>query len=292
MKAVIKSQELAFEAGRLLLTTRAYTQQLDKERLVKLKGKFETSEEAVVMEKSIVKLIKAALLHHGTCTGNYHPCVLELDLRLGFAGFKDGFTRALDGDERSLERSKCLSWLHLLAAVPIVMALVSGRDPMRLGVAVQIAETALAFMKDDSRRWEALLEPQGLSLWEYELVVRMHQLFAIYTMPAGMPTAAVLRQAIKVADDDGDDSSSVCLRHILCHAIFLGAEGPSFMVAEVTAILKKAVAAMKKAESWTNPIVVLPPEIYWPCVGVAVHWKAVIREDPSFWQSRMPAYAS
>lgn len=51
MKTVIKSRELAFEAGRILLTTRAYTQQLDKERLCNLTGTLEASEEAVVMEK-------------------------------------------------------------------------------------------------------------------------------------------------------------------------------------------------------------------------------------------------
>lgn len=51
MKAVIHSQELAFEAGKLLLSTRAYTQELDMERLSKPKGTFETSDEAVIMEK-------------------------------------------------------------------------------------------------------------------------------------------------------------------------------------------------------------------------------------------------
>lgn len=51
MKAAIQSQDLVFEAGKLLLSTRAYTQELDEERLSNLKGKFETSEEAAVMEK-------------------------------------------------------------------------------------------------------------------------------------------------------------------------------------------------------------------------------------------------
>lgn len=152
MEAEIKSQELAFEAGRLLLSTRAYTQDLDRERLSKLKGKLETSEEAVVMEKvplcaqsckvclaqstvtlrlkmqtwgcfitsvarslggscgarsalhacsfwlswcvclqqSIVKILKAALLHHGICPRTHTPCFRELDLRLALAGIKDG----------------------------------------------------------------------------------------------------------------------------------------------------------------------------------------------------------
>lgn len=51
MKVAIQSQELATEAGRLLLSTRAKTQQLDVERLSNLKGRFETSDEAVIMEK-------------------------------------------------------------------------------------------------------------------------------------------------------------------------------------------------------------------------------------------------
>ncbi len=42
----------------------------------------------------------------------------------------------------------------------------------------------------------------------------------------------MLRKALKVADDDGDDSSNICLRWLLCYAILLGAEGPSFSVAK------------------------------------------------------------
>lgn len=44
----------------------------------------------VACEQSIVKLVKAALLNHGTCLKIYMPCVLELDLRLGYAGVSDG----------------------------------------------------------------------------------------------------------------------------------------------------------------------------------------------------------
>ena len=51
MEVGIKSQELATEAGRLLLSTRAKTQQLDMDRLCDLKGNLETSDEAVVMDK-------------------------------------------------------------------------------------------------------------------------------------------------------------------------------------------------------------------------------------------------
>lgn len=47
----MESKELAFEAGRLLLSTRAHTQEEDVERLFNLRGKLETSDEAVVMEK-------------------------------------------------------------------------------------------------------------------------------------------------------------------------------------------------------------------------------------------------
>ncbi|BDA50005.1 hypothetical protein COCOBI_15-1330 [Coccomyxa sp. Obi] len=334
MKAVIKSQELAFEAGKLLLSTRADTQALDMERLSILKGKLETSDEAVVMEKSIVKLIKAALLHHGTCVGNYFPCVLELDLRLGFAGVRDGFERPMGMNETLLKRAKPLSWLHLLAAVPILMAHVASKDLTRLIAAVQTASIALALMKGRSRHWEALFLPHGLSLWEYEVVVRMHQSQAILTMPAGMPRAAVpiyapifranaeriysvnptnnsnlvystmlgitkgnrcqvLREAIKLADDDdGDDSSSICLRWIICHAILLGAEGSSFPVAEVLSIIRKARVAMLEAERWTDSKAMLLPEIYWPCLGVATRYSAAINEDPSFEHTRMPAYAS
>lgn len=49
----------------------------------------------------------------------------------------------------------------------------------------------------------------------------------------------VLRKAIKVADDEGDESSSIRLRYVLCHAILLGAEGPSFSVKEVMSIIDK-----------------------------------------------------
>ncbi|BDA50006.1 probable programmed cell death protein 2 at C-terminar half [Coccomyxa sp. Obi] len=332
MKAVIDSQKLTFEAGRLLLSTRADTQELDKERLCNLKGDLETSEEAVVMKESIVKLIKAARLHHGSCNGNHFPSVLELYLRLGFTGVRDGYDCPMGRNETLLKRAKSLSWLHLLAAVPILMALVSSRDPMRLAAAVQTASIALALMKGRSRRWEALFLLHGLSLWEYEVVVRMHQSHAILMMPDGMPTAAVpiyapifksnaeriyrmqptntmnlmyctmlgvgkgkqsqvIREALKMADGDGDDSSSICLRWAYCHAILLGAEGPSFPVAEALLFIRKAHAAMEKVESWTNPMAMLLPEIYWPCLGVTACYSTAIKEDPSFGH-RMPAYAS
>ncbi|BDA50003.1 hypothetical protein COCOBI_15-1310 [Coccomyxa sp. Obi] len=293
MKAVIQSQELAFEAGKLLLSTRAYTQELDTKRLSKLKGRFEKSDEAVIMEKVV-------------------------------------FERAMERNETPLERAKSLSWLHLLAAVPILMSHVATKDVIG---AAQVAAIALALMQQKSRRWETLLEPHGLSLWDYELVVRMHQSHAILEMPAILPDAVVtnyapimkanaeriysvqptnnwnlmfcitmgmyqgnrsqvLREAIKVADDDGDDSISICLRWTLCHAILLGAEGPSFELAEVLSIITNAHAAMEVAEKWTNPKTIVPPETYWPCLGVAARYSAAVKKDPSFGHTRMPAYAS
>lgn len=62
----------------------------------------------------------------------------------------------MEGDETPVDRAKSLSWLHLLAAVPILMA--SGKDPLHLTTAVQSASIALALMEHGSRRWEALLE--------------------------------------------------------------------------------------------------------------------------------------
>lgn len=53
----------------------------------------------------------------------------------------------------------------------------------------------------------------------------------------------VLRKAIKVADDNGDDIPSVALRWILCWCILLGAEGPSFAVAEVRSLIKRVRVA-------------------------------------------------
>ncbi|CAL8465478.1 g5014 [Coccomyxa elongata] len=236
----------------------------------------------------------------------------------------------MERNETPVERAKSLSWLHLLAAVPILMAHVASKD---LSAAAQTAAIALALMEQKSGRWEALLESHGLSLWEYELVVRMHQSHAIFEMPAIMPEAVaanyapllmanavriyimqptnnwnlifctmigidrgnrckVLREALKVADDDGDDSPSICLRWFLCHAILLGGEGPSFALAEFLSMIKKARAAMEQAESWTNPKTMLPPETYWPCLGVAKSYSAAIKRVASLLQSMIQAYAS
>ncbi|BDA50010.1 probable ubiquitin carboxyl-terminal hydrolase 17 at C-terminar half [Coccomyxa sp. Obi] len=246
------------------------------------------------------------------------------------------FERPLEENETPLERAKSLSWLHLLAAMPILMAHLSGRDPARLTAAVQTARIALALMAGRCKRWEALILPHGLSLWEYEVVVRMHQSQAIFNMPAGMPTSAVpiyapifkanaeriysvqptnkwnilfchmleigrgkqcqvLRKAIKIADDEGDDSSSIRLRYALCHAILLGAEGPSFSPKAVMSIINKAVGAMDdKAEFWTVPDAMsMLQNVYWPCTAAVVHFSTTIKQDPfSFGNGRMPAFAS
>ncbi|CAL8465477.1 g5013 [Coccomyxa elongata] len=102
----------------------------------------------------------------------------------------------------------------------------------------------------------------------------------------------MLRKALKVADDDGDDSSRMCLRWLLCHAILLGAEGPSFQVANVLSTLSTAQVAMAQSQSWANAAAMLLPEIYWPCMGVAAQYIAAIKEEPSFVFSRVEAYAS
>ncbi|BDA50008.1 hypothetical protein COCOBI_15-1360 [Coccomyxa sp. Obi] len=304
------------------------------ERLSNLKGRLEASEEAIVMEKSIVNLIRAALLQHGTCAEMAdYPCIVELYLRLELAGICHGFDQPMEGNEMLLDRAKSLSWLHLLAAVPLLMVHVTRSETMRLTAAVQTASIAIALMEHGSKRWKTLLEPYGLSLREYELVVRMHQSMAVHMLSADLPTAAfakfapifqtnieriysvqpinnwnlmfcrrlnidegqhcqVLREALKVADDRGDDSSSICLRWDLCQAILLGAEGPSFAVEDVLSVIRKARAAMHQAEKWTDPKRLLLEEIYWPCMGVAARYRAAMKKDPSFVHSMMEAYAS
>ncbi|BDA50004.1 hypothetical protein COCOBI_15-1320 [Coccomyxa sp. Obi] len=305
MKAVIKSQELAFEAGKLLLSTRAAAQDLDKEKLIKLNGRFDTSDEDVIMQKVV-------------------------------------FERPMERNETPLERAKPLYWLHLLAAVPVLMSQVAGK---KFTAAVQTAAIALALMKYGSMPWDGLLGMHGLSLWDYELVVRMHQSHAIFEMPTILSEAAVadydpifkanvqhiysmqptnnwnlffctilgidkgnrcqmldcgekldialqvLREAVKVADDDGDDSPSICLRWVLCYDILLGAEGPFFSMAEVLSIMMKARAAMEEVEQWTNPKKMILPGTYWPCLGVAARYSAAVNEDPSFVHSMIQAYA-
>lgn len=64
----------------------------------------------------------------------------------------------MERNETPVERAKFLSWLHLLAAVPILMAHAASKD---LTAAAQTAAIALALMEQKSRRWEALLESWG-----------------------------------------------------------------------------------------------------------------------------------
>lgn len=64
----------------------------------------------------------------------------------------------MERDESSWDRAKSLSWLHLLAAVPILMAHVATMHPRRLLAATQTATIALALMELNKRRWEPLLE--------------------------------------------------------------------------------------------------------------------------------------
>lgn len=51
MKATVKSHDLVIEAGKLLLTTRARTQDEENDRLGRLRGVVEGSEEGAVLEK-------------------------------------------------------------------------------------------------------------------------------------------------------------------------------------------------------------------------------------------------
>lgn len=51
MKAVVESHDPVIEAGQLLLTARAHTQLEDIDRLRRLRGAVEASEEGVVLEK-------------------------------------------------------------------------------------------------------------------------------------------------------------------------------------------------------------------------------------------------
>ncbi|BDA50009.1 hypothetical protein COCOBI_15-1370 [Coccomyxa sp. Obi] len=273
-----------------------------------LRGKFETDDEAVVMEKSIVNLIKGALLHHGTCAEVHIPCVMELALRLRIAGISSGLESPLEADETPLDRAKSLSWLHLLAVVPILFAAVSGKFPSAPGprpkewvAAVRSASIALALMEHDSRRWEALFEKHELSLWDYELVVRMHQSSAIFMMPAALPTAVVATNYIPILRANCERIYSVQptnnwnLLYSMTLGIDKGSECQVLREALNTTDDRgddQARAVMDNAECWTNPKGMLLPETYWPCLGVAARYSAAIKDDPSFAQSMMQAYSS
>ncbi len=65
----------------------------------------------------------------------------------------------MERNETPLERAKFLSWLHLLGAVPMLMARLAANDIGTYTGAVQIASIALALMETNNRRWEALLIP-------------------------------------------------------------------------------------------------------------------------------------
>ncbi|CAL8465191.1 g4726 [Coccomyxa elongata] len=89
MKAVVESHDLAIEAGQLLLTTRAHTQHEDFDKLVRLRGAVEASEEGVVLGKAAVKLIKAALLHRGISMHIPLAPLSEFSIRLAYSGLTE-----------------------------------------------------------------------------------------------------------------------------------------------------------------------------------------------------------
>lgn len=72
MKAVVESHDLAIEAGQLLLTTRAHTQHEDFDRLVRLRGAVEASEEGVVLGKVYIFHTLTAVVSHNVPSSRFH----------------------------------------------------------------------------------------------------------------------------------------------------------------------------------------------------------------------------
>lgn len=54
----------------------------------------------------------------------------------------------------------------------------------------------------------------------------------------------VLTQAVNIANDDGDDMVSVCLRWKLCKTVLLGGEGPTFPLGKYLSLVKKVTATL------------------------------------------------
>ncbi|BDA50309.1 hypothetical protein COCOBI_15-4380 [Coccomyxa sp. Obi] len=172
MVAVVQSHDLVIEAGQLLLTTRAHTQNEDFERLGRLKDAVEASEEGAVLEKAAVKLIKAALLHGGLSMHIPLAPLSEFSVRTAYSGLAKGFGPCLAG-QTAEQRARGLSWLHLVVSVPLIMW--QARFLRSCQTAITTASVALALFAEEGKNWEPLLERHGLSLWDLELVLRMHQ---------------------------------------------------------------------------------------------------------------------
>ncbi|BDA50305.1 hypothetical protein COCOBI_15-4340 [Coccomyxa sp. Obi] len=288
MKAVVESHDLVIEAGQLLLTTRAHTQDQDYDRLRRIRGAVEDSEEGAVLEKGAVKLIKAALLHGGV---NLHiplAPMLEFGNRLAFCGLAEGFGRLEEG-ETAEQRARGLSWLHLVTSVPLIMC--QSRSKPRYKAAIRTGSIARALFAEEGRNWEPLLERHGLSVWDLELVLRMHQSHAILGIegedmplkerqeygvflidnvtsvsmrePSNRMNAVaftalcsydvacqVLRMLMEEADERGDHQIGSMVRWHLCHNILLGGEGQSVPVAKVLKLVKEARTALEQAAEW------------------------------------------
>ncbi|BDA50304.1 hypothetical protein COCOBI_15-4330 [Coccomyxa sp. Obi] len=171
MRAVVESHDLVIEAGQLHLTTRAHTLDEDLVRLKKLRGAVETSGEGAMLEKAAPKLIKAALLHHGISVHIPLALLQEFSLRILGSWLVGGF-RPLEEDETAEQRAQGLSWLHLVTSVPLIMWQIKVK--MDCKGAIATASIALALLAEEGRNWESLLEMHGLTMWDVELVLRMH----------------------------------------------------------------------------------------------------------------------
>ncbi|BDA50303.1 hypothetical protein COCOBI_15-4320 [Coccomyxa sp. Obi] len=301
MRAVVESHELVIEAGQLLLTTRAHTVDEDLDRLKRLRGAVEASEEGAVLEKVYnlhtlrAVVSKAAMLFHAR---NSSHCGLRALSPCGFGRLGEG--------ETAEQRARGLSWLHLVTSVPLIM-------------------------------WQSRgIHRHGLTMWDLELVLRLHlsqallifkhkelplagrfkyktsfidNVTCIYkrepTHPVNVNSfiefcssdlaCQLLRIVIAKADKRGDYQVGSMMRWHLCAVILTGGEGQVVPVAKILKLVKEAHTAMEQAARWGADSPMTPtkaPYTYWPCLGFAMRCKAAIKADPSFAQSTVRTFGS
>ncbi|BDA50307.1 hypothetical protein COCOBI_15-4360 [Coccomyxa sp. Obi] len=199
MKAVVESHDLVIEAGQLLLTTRAHTQDQDYDRLGRPRGVVESSEEGAALEKGAVKMIKAVLLHGGTNVHIPLAPMREFGERLAVCGLAEGFGPLEEG-ESAEKRARGLSWLHLVTSVPLMMW--QSRAKLRYNAAIRTASIALALLKEEGRNWEPLLDRHGQTMWNLELALCMQQSHTItYIKPEDKSDEESLEHGRYLADN-------------------------------------------------------------------------------------------
>ncbi|BDA50306.1 hypothetical protein COCOBI_15-4350 [Coccomyxa sp. Obi] len=326
MKAVVKSHDLVIEAGKLLLTTRAHTQDEDCERLGKLRGAVEDSKEGEVLEKAAVKLIKAALVHGGVSVHIPMAPLMEFCMRTRDSGL------AADTD-------LLCDYAHSTVCCKIASSRLPTRPKWscKEGISAANDTNILLLQEDEGRSWEPFLERHGLIVWDLELVLRLHQSQAIRELNLeDLPSAEkevftqifitngdrisakdpgntvnillcpdigddklacqIRRDAMEEADKLGDAQMASLMRWQLCHLILLGGEGEHFAVAEVILkLVAEARKALEYAAEWGMDTPMAPakdPSTYWPCLGVAARCKACIKATPMFAQSVVDAFES